>query len=210
MKTQKANARMSRCPWSEGNPLLREYHDREWGVPVHDDRHWYEKIVLDGAQAGLSWLIILRKRDGYREAFAGFDPAKVARFGARDIARLMRNPGIVRNRLKVESAVKNARAFLEIQREHGSFDAYIWGFVDGATLQNRFRRQRDLPARTPVADALSKDLKRRGFTFVGPTIVYAFMQAAGLVNDHLVTCFRHHEVLPLHGSARIAARPDRF
>lgn len=201
-----------RCPWSEGDPLLREYHDVEWGVPVHDDRQWYEKIVLDGAQAGLSWLTILRKREGYREAFAGFDPAKVVRYDAREVARLLRNPGIVRNRLKVESAVKNARAFLDLQREFGSFDAYVWDFVGGVTSHTRFRRQQDLPARTPVADALSKDLKRRGFTFVGPTIVYAFMQAAGLVNDHLVTCFRYREVVSLdanRGRVRSAPRSRR-
>lgn len=185
---------MSRCPWSDGDALLRDYHDVEWGVPVHDDRQWFEKIVLDGAQAGLSWLTILKKREAYRQAFAGFDPAVVARYGARDVARLLRNPGIVRNRLKVKSAVGNARAFLDVQKQHGSFDAYVWAFVGGTTVQNRFRRQADLPARTPLADALSKDLKRRGFTFVGPTIVYAFMQAAGIVNDHLVTCFRHREL----------------
>lgn len=205
-------AHVGRCPWSEGDPLLREYHDVEWGVPVHDDRQWYEKIVLDGAQAGLSWLTILRKREGYREAFAGFDPARVARYDAREVARLLRNPGIVRNRLKVESAVKNARAFLRLQREFGSFDTYVWGFVGGVTSHNRVRRQQDLAARTPVADALSKDLKRRGFTFVGPTIVYAFMQAAGLVNDHLVTCFRHREVVALdanRGRARSAPRSRR-
>jgi DNA-3-methyladenine glycosylase I len=201
--------RASRCPWSLGDPLLSAYHDVEWGVPVHDDRRWYEKIVLDGAQAGLSWLIILRKREGYREAFLGFDPAKVARFGARDVTRLLRNPGIVRNRLKVESAVQNAGAFLQVQREHGSFDAYVWDFVGGATLQNRFRRQHDLPARTPLADALSKDLKRRGFNFVGPTIVYAFMQAAGLVNDHLVTCFRHREIVALASRGRARRAPAR-
>ena len=173
---------------------MRDYHDVEWGVPVHDDHHWFEKIVLDGAQAGLSWLTILKKREGYREAFADFDPAIVARYGARDAARLMRNPGIVRNRLKVQSAIGNARAFLDVQRAHGSFDAYIWSYVDGKPLQNRFRRQDEIPARTSLADLVSKDLKRHGFNFVGPTIVYAFMQAAGLVNDHLVTCFRHRPV----------------
>jgi len=173
---------------------LRDYHDVEWGVPVHDDHHWFEKIVLDGAQAGLSWLTILKKREGYREAFADFDPAVVARYGARDAERLMGNPGIVRNRLKVQSAIGNARAFLDIQHEHGSFDSYIWAFVDGKPMQSALRRQDEIPARTPLADAISKDLKRRGFNFVGPTIVYAFMQAAGLVNDHLVTCFRHRPV----------------
>lgn len=163
-------------------------------MPVHEDRRWYEKIVLDGAQAGLSWLTILKKREAYREALCGFDPAVVARFGARDEARLLGNPGIVRNRLKVRSAVLNARAFLEVQREHGSFDAYVWQMVGGKTQHNRFRRMQDVPARTELSDALSKDLKLRGFTFVGSTIVYAFMQAAGLVNDHLVDCHRYHVI----------------
>jgi DNA-3-methyladenine glycosylase I len=177
-----------------GDPLLSTYHDEEWGVPVHDDRRWYEKIVLDGAQAGLSWLTILRKRDAYREAFHDFDPARVARYSARDVERLMKNAGIVRNRLKIESAIKNARAFLEIQAERGSFDEYIWEFVDNATLHNAFKLQSDVPAKTAVSDALSKALKKRGFTFVGSTIVYAFMQASGLVNDHLVGCYRYPEL----------------
>jgi DNA-3-methyladenine glycosylase I len=192
--TRPASTRISRCDWSTGDPLLTAYHDAEWGVPIHDDQQWFEKIVLDGAQAGLSWLTILKKRDAYRVAFCNFDPAQVARFTGRDRARLMRNPGIVRNRLKIESAVKNARAFLTLQQEHGSFDAYVWGYVGGKTLHNRVRRQADLPARTELSDALSKDLKRRGFSFVGSTIVYAFMQAAGLVNDHLVTCYRYKEL----------------
>lgn len=193
--SRRAEAR--RCDWAQSHPLLATYHDEEWGVPVHDEVKWYEKILLDGAQAGLSWLTILKKRESYREAFAGFDPAVVARFGSRDVERLLRNPGIVRNRLKVESAVSNATAFLALQREHGSFDAYVWRSVEGAPRQNRFTRMRDVPARTELSDALSKDLKRRGFKFVGSTIVYAFMQAAGLVNDHLVTCFRHREVARL-------------
>jgi DNA-3-methyladenine glycosylase I len=176
------------------DPLLSTYHDEEWGVPVHDDRRWYEKIVLDGAQAGLSWLIILRKRDGYREAFHNFDPARVARYTARDVERLMKNPGIVRNRLKIESAIKNARGFLAIQGEHGSFDKYIWDFVENVTLHNAFKLQTDVPAKSAVSDALSKDLKKRGFTFVGSTIVYAFMQASGLVNDHLIGCYRFAEL----------------
>jgi DNA-3-methyladenine glycosylase I len=184
---EKTTAR-KRCPWSEGHPLLLEYHDEEWGVPVHDDRRWYEKIVLDGAQAGLSWLTILKKREAYREAFAGFDPAVVARFGQRQFERLMRNEGIVRNRLKVQSAITNARAFLALQEAEGSFDAYVWRHVDGRPLQTRVRAQKDLPARTELSDALSRDLKKRGFTFVGSTIVYAFMQAAGLVNDHVLDC----------------------
>jgi DNA-3-methyladenine glycosylase I len=186
-----------RCPWSEGHPLLTSYHDEEWGVPVHDDRRWYEKIVLDGAQAGLSWLTILKKREAYREAFANFDPAAVARYGAREVERLMRNEGIVRNRLKINSAIGNARAFLTLQEELGSFDEYIWQQVKGRPLQSRHRLQSDLPARTELSDAVSKDLKKRGFTFVGSTIVYAFMQASGLVNDHVVGCFRQRQVAKL-------------
>jgi DNA-3-methyladenine glycosylase I len=185
---------ISRCPWADGDPLLGAYHDEEWGVPVHDDRHWFEKIVLDGAQAGLSWLTILKKRDAYREAFARFDPAVVARYGAAEERRLMANAGIVRNRLKVRSAIGNARAFVEIQRQEGSFDAFIWRFVDGKPLQPKPRSAARVPARTELSDALSRELRKRGFTFVGSTIVYAFMQAAGLVNDHLVGCFRHAAV----------------
>jgi DNA-3-methyladenine glycosylase I len=186
-----------RCLWSEGHPLLTSYHDEEWGVPVHDDRRWYEKIVLDGAQAGLSWLTILKKRDAYREAFANFDPAVVARFGARQVERLLGNEGIVRNRLKIQSAIGNARAFLVLQKEAGSFDAYIWEHVKGRPLQTRARLQKDLPARTELSDVVSRDLKKRGFSFVGTTIVYAFMQASGLVNDHVVDCFRHRPVSKL-------------
>lgn len=189
-----------RCAWAESHPLLGAYHDSEWGVPVRSDAQWYEKILLDGAQAGLSWLTILKKREAYREAFANFDPSRVAQFTERDLERLLANPGIVRNRLKLKSAVINARAFLEVQREHGSFDAYVWQFVDGRPLQNRRRRMADVPPRTPLSDALSKDLKRRGFSFVGSTIVYAFMQAAGLVNDHLVSCHRHSAIARLAGS----------
>lgn len=179
-----------RCFWAETDPLLRAYHDEEWGVPVHDDRRWYEKIVLDGAQAGLSWLTILRKREAYREAFRGFDPARVARFSERDQARLLANPGIVRNAAKIRSAIGNARAFLGIQKEHGRFDTYIWGFVGGRPLQGTARGRADLPARSPLSDRISEDLKRRGFSFVGSTIVYAFLQAAGVVNDHTRGCFR--------------------
>jgi DNA-3-methyladenine glycosylase I len=186
-----------RCFWADGDPLLASYHDDEWGVPVHDDRRWYEKIVLDGAQAGLSWLTILRKREAYREAFLGFDPARVARFTARDAGRLMKNPGIVRNRLKIQSAIGNARAFLAVQAEHGSFDDYIWKWVKGRPLQPRRRGRADMPARTPLSDEISKALRQRGFSFVGSTIVYAFMQAAGLVNDHTVGCFRRAEVARL-------------
>jgi DNA-3-methyladenine glycosylase I len=186
-----------RCTWSEGHPLLTTYHDEEWGVPVHDDVRWYEKIVLDGAQAGLSWLTILKKREAYRAAFAGFDPRAVARFGPRDEEKLMRNEGIVRNRLKIRSAIGNARAFLLLQQDEGSFDVYIWRHVKGKPLQGRLRTQKDIPARTELSDVLSRELKKRGFTFVGSTIVYAFMQAAGLVNDHLVDCFRYRAVSKL-------------
>jgi DNA-3-methyladenine glycosylase I len=185
---------VGRCAWADGHPLLSSYHDEEWGVPIHDDVAWYEKLLLDGAQAGLSWLTILKKRDAYREAFSDFDPKRVARFGDREVERLLNNPGIVRNRLKVMSAIGNARAFLTVQKQYGSFDAYVWEMTGGAPIQNHFRSPKDVPARTELSDTLSKDLKRRGFNFVGSTIVYAFMQAAGLVNDHLVTCFRHVEV----------------
>jgi DNA-3-methyladenine glycosylase I len=173
---------------------MASYHDEEWGVPVHDDRRWYEKIVLDGAQAGLSWLTILRKREGYREAFAGFDPKKVARYGARDVERLMKNAGIVRNRLKVASAIGNARAFLAIQDELGSFDDFIWKFVDNRPQQPRLGPRSAPPARTALSDEISRQLKARGFSFVGSTIVYAFIQAAGMVNDHRIDCFRHRAI----------------
>ena len=179
-----------RCPWANGSAAYIDYHDREWGVPVHDDRVFFEFLILEGAQAGLSWSTILNKRAGYRSAFAGFEPEKVAAYSARDMARLMNNPEIVRNRLKIESAVANAKAFLEVQREFASFDRYVWAFVRGKALQNRRRTMKMVPARTPQSDALSKDLQKRGFRFVGSTIVYAFMQATGLVNDHLVACPR--------------------
>jgi len=169
---------------------MHEYHDREWGTPVHDDRVHFEFIVLEGAQAGLSWQTILGKRDRYRRVLDGFDPARVARYDKRKLASLLKDPGIVRNRLKVESLVKNARAFLAVQEEFGSYDAYVWRFVQGRPLVNRREELRDIPARTQESDALSKDLQRRGFTFVGGTICYAYMQAVGLVNDHLVRCFR--------------------
>jgi DNA-3-methyladenine glycosylase I len=183
-----------RCAWPGEDPLYLRYHDEEWGVPVHDDRLLFEFLVLEGAQAGLSWITILRKRDAYRKAFDRFDPKKVARYGKREIARLLKNEGIVRNRLKIESAVKNARAFLTVQEEFGSFDAYQWGFVDGRPIQNRWRTHKGLPPRTALSDAFSKDLKRRGFNFVGSTIVYAHMQAVGMVNDHIVDCFRYGEI----------------
>jgi len=172
------------------DPLYLEYHDEEWGVPSHDERHLFEMLVLEGAQAGLSWSTILRKREGYRKAFAGFEVAKVARFGARDVERLMGDAGIVRNRLKIESAIANARATLELE----SFDDLLWSLVGGKTHQNRFRRLTDIPAETAESKAMSKELKRLGFRFVGPTVCYAFMQACGLVNDHTVDCFRYSEV----------------
>ena len=180
-----------RCPWAGSDPLYLRYHDEEWGVPVHDDRHFFEMLVLEGAQAGLAWITILRKREGYRDAFDGFDPAAVARYDDRRVEALLANPAIVRNRLKVESAVGNARAFLRVQDEHGSFDRYVWRFVDGRPRQNRWRTMADVPAETAESRSMSRDLKRRGFRFVGPTICYAFMQATGLVNDHLIDCFRH-------------------
>uniref|UniRef100_A0A7C1JIX0 DNA-3-methyladenine glycosylase I n=1 Tax=Caldilinea aerophila TaxID=133453 RepID=A0A7C1JIX0_9CHLR len=180
-----------RCEWAENDPLYLAYHDEEWGVPVHDDRRLFEMLCLEGAQAGLSWLTILRKRAHYRTVFDGFDPAMVARYDEARVAMLLADPGIVRNRLKVEAFIRNARAFLEVQAEFGSFDAYIWRFVDGAPIVNRWRTLQELPAQTPESAAMSKELRRRGFTFVGPTICYAFMQACGLVNDHLVSCFRH-------------------
>jgi DNA-3-methyladenine glycosylase I len=167
------------------------YHDREWGVPVRDDRRQFEFLILEGAQAGLSWSTVLHRREGYRRAFAGFNAEKVARFTARHVARLMQDTGIIRNRLKIESAITNARAFLKLQDELGSFSDYIWQFVDGRPVQNRWRRQPEVPATTPASDALSKDLRKRGFRFVGSTIIYAHMQATGLVNDHLVGCYRH-------------------
>jgi DNA-3-methyladenine glycosylase I len=178
------------CEWPSDDPLMIEYHDREWGTPVHDDRRQFEFLVLEGAQAGLSWRTVLHKREAYRKAFAGFDPAKVARFGARETRKLLADPGIIRNRLKIGSAIKNARAFLAVQEEFGTFDAYIWRFVGGQPKVNRWRSLREIPAKTRESDALSQDLKQRGFTFVGSTIVYAHMQAAGLVNDHIVGCWR--------------------
>ncbi len=180
-----------RCKWCEGNALQIAYHDREWGVPVHDDRRFFEFLILEGAQAGLSWDTILKKRSGYRQAFANFDPRKVARFTAAKRKSLMKHAGIVRNRLKIESATTNAQAFLAVQKEFGSFDRYIWQFVGGKPQRNRPRSTKDVPASTPESDAMSKDLKKRGFRFVGSTICYAFMQATGMVDDHLVTCFRY-------------------
>lgn len=185
----------SRCEWPGADDLMIRYHDEEWGVPVHDDIRHFEFILLDGAQAGLSWRTVLHKRARYREVFDGFDPAKVAKYRKRKIESLLKDPGIIRNRLKVESAVRNARAFLEIQQEFGSFDAYVWRFVDGETRVNRWKSLSDIPASTGESDAMSKDLKNRGFSFVGTTILYAYMQAAGMVNDHVVGCFRYRELL---------------
>jgi DNA-3-methyladenine glycosylase I len=180
----------TRCPWAR-TELSIAYHDREWGVPLHDDRALFELLILEGAQAGLSWETILKKRENYRLAFDGFDPAKIARYDALKKRSLLADPGIVRNRLKVDWAIGNARAFLDVIEEFGSFDAYVWGFVGGRPIVNRRRKTQEIPPRTGVSDALSKDLKTRGFGFVGSTICYAFMQATGMVNDHLVTCFRH-------------------
>jgi DNA-3-methyladenine glycosylase I len=182
-----------RCPWAK-TELYVGYHDKEWGVPVHDDRTLFEFLVLEGAQAGLSWETILKKRENYRQAFDNFDPEVVARYGRRKVNQLLANVGIVRNRLKIESAIKNARGVLAVQEELDSFDSYLWRFVDGLPKQNSWKSSKLVPAKTPESDALSKDLKRRGFTFVGSTICYAFMQAVGMVNDHLVDCFRHSEL----------------
>jgi DNA-3-methyladenine glycosylase I len=189
-------AEKPRCPWCLGSETYIRYHDEEWGVPVHDDRLLFEFLILEGAQAGLSWSTILNKRHAYRRAYARFDAKKVAAFGGNDIKRLMSDAGIVRNRLKIASAIANAKAFLALRKEFGSFDVYIWSFVGGIPLANRRRSMKDVPARTPEADAMSKDLKSRGFRFVGPTICYAFMQAVGMVNDHLTGCFRCEQLAP--------------
>ena len=190
----------ARCPWAEKDPLYHPYHDDEWGVPSHDDRHLFEMLILEGAQAGLSWLTILRKRESYRRAFDGFEPARVARYTEKRREKLLADPGIVRNRQKVAAAVTNARAFLAVAAEHGSFDRYLWSFVGGRPRQNRFRELAEVPARTPESDALSKDLAKRGFKFVGSTICYAYMQAVGLVNDHLASCPRHAAVRALRST----------
>ncbi|RJX33840.1 MAG: DNA-3-methyladenine glycosylase I [Desulfarculus sp.] len=185
---------MARCPWGEGDELYREYHDREWGVPVHDDRRHFEMLVLEGFQAGLSWLTVLKKRESFRAAFDNFAPAKVAAYGPAKIKALLADQDIVRNRRKIEAAVKNAKVFLAIQKEFGSFDHYIWAFVDHKPVQNSFRKLSEIPAQSEVSRAISKDLKKRGMNFVGPTIIYAHMQAIGMVNDHLVNCPRHREL----------------
>ena len=183
-----------RCAWPGTNPLMVEYHDREWGVPTHDDSKHFEFLVLEAAQAGLSWAIVLNKREGYRRAFSQFDPAKVARFDKRKIDRLTLDPGIVRNRLKITAAVKNARQFLQVQQEFGSFDNYCWQFVGGRPKVNRWKSPSEVPATTTESDAFSKDLKQRGFSFVGSTVIYAHMQAVGMVNDHVIGCFRHRNL----------------
>ncbi len=192
-----------RCRWvANASPLDVEYHDREWGVPVHEDARLFEFLTLEGAQAGLSWTTILKKREGYRRAFGGFDVERIARYNVRSVERLMGDAAIVRNRLKIESTISNARAYLAVQQSEGSFAEYIWGFVDGAPLDARRQRHGDIPASTPLSETMSKELKRRGFRFVGSTICYAFMQAAGLVNDHTVDCFRYDEVRRLPGPQR--------
>ena len=183
-----------RCPWGTGDPLNLAYHDTEWGVPIHDDRHLFELLCLEGAQAGLSWTTILRKRDGYRLAFEGWDPRRIAGYGPEDEARLLADAGIVRNRAKIASVIGNARTYLELADAPGGFDRYLWSFVGGSPIQNRWTAMGGVPAETEESQALSRDLKKRGFSFVGPTIIYAFMQSAGMVNDHLVTCFHHAEL----------------
>lgn len=191
-----------RCPWCGSDPLYQAYHDQEWGVPLHDDRALFELLTLEGAQAGLAWITILRKREGYRQAFAHFDPRTVAGFGETEQLTLLANPAIVRNRLKIAATLSNARAFLAVQEEFGSFDRWLWQFVDGRPIQNQFRSLAEMPARTPLSDQLSKALQKRGFRFVGSTICYAFMQSAGLVNDHLTDCPRHGEVAGLSSGPR--------
>ena len=183
-----------RCPWGASNPLMFPYHDTEWGVPVHDDVRHFEFLVLEAAQAGLSWLTILKRRDGYRAAYRGFDPVRVARFAARDVIRLLKDEGIIRNRAKVASSINNARRFLDVQKEFGSFDAYLWKWTGGKPLVNHWSSQKQIPPRTELSDAISKDLKARGFSFVGSTIIYSHLQAVGVVNDHLVECFRWKQV----------------
>jgi len=188
---------MRRCDWGTTEPNIISYHDEEWGVPLHDDRRLFEFLVLEGAQAGLSWETILKKRENYRAAFSDFVPGAVARFTSKRVEKLLRDPGIVRNRLKIEAAVTNAKRCLEVQSEFGSFDAYVWGFVRGRAIQNRWKDHHDVPAKTAESEALSRDLAKRGFKFVGPTICYAMMQAVGMVNDHLTYCFRHQQIRKL-------------
>ena len=194
--------RIIRCSWTGSDPLMIAYHDAEWGVPLHDDRKLFEFLILEGMQAGLSWATVLRKRENFRAAFCGFDPAVVAEFGSRELKRLLADTGIIRNRQKLEAAIANAKSFLGVQKEFGSFDAYIWDFVEGKPIQHRFRADSDIPANSLESDRVSKDMKQRGFKFVGSTIIYAHMQATGMVNDHLVGCFRYKQV----GRLQIANR----
>jgi DNA-3-methyladenine glycosylase I len=201
MATKKKRT-LRRCEWPGDDPLMIAYHDREWGVPLHDDRKIFEFLVLESMQAGLSWRTVLHKRENFRQAFAGFDPRRVARYTAKDVTRLLGDAGIIRNRQKIEATINNARRFLEVQKEFGDFDRYIWGFVEGKPVHNRFRRLSDLPARTELSDAIAKDLKARGFKFLGSTVVYAHMQATGMVNDHLAHCFRYAELKKRKGKAR--------
>lgn len=186
---------MERCPWCGTDPLYVKYHDEEWGVPVHDEQKHFEFLILEGAQAGLSWITILRRRENYRKAFVNFDPAKVANFDDAKIGELLNDPGIIRNRLKVTAAVNNARRFLEVQQKFGSFDAYLWRFIDSKPVVNTWKELSEIPAKTELSEKISKDLKQQGFKFVGPTIIYAHLQAIGLVNDHLVSCFRYQEIV---------------
>ncbi|MDX1498173.1 MAG: DNA-3-methyladenine glycosylase I [Salinisphaeraceae bacterium] len=190
----------TRCGWCTSDPEYIHYHDKEWGVPLHDDQQLFELLILEGAQAGLSWLTVLKKRPAYREAFEGFDPATVAKYTDKDVQGLLGNAGIIRNRLKIQSAIRNAKAFLNIQDEFGSFADYWWGFVDGQPIQNHWRSLKEVPAKTELSDQISKDLKKRGFNFVGSTIIYAYMQSSGLVNDHTTDCFRYTEVVELAAS----------
>jgi len=206
MAQRRAARQAGRCDWAGTDPTYVEYHDTEWGVPLHDEGALFEFLVLEGAQAGLSWITILRRRESYRKAFASFDARKVARFDRRKIDRLLQDEGIIRNRQKVESAVTNARAFLAVQKEFGSFATWIWSFVDGVPIQNHFRSMADIPAKTALSEKISKELVRRGFKFVGPTIVYAHMQATGMVNDHIIGCFRHQEVAALAPKRRGTVR----
>ncbi len=189
-----ASLSKQRCPWPGEDPLYQRYHDKEWGVPVRSDNKLFEFIILEGVQAGLSWITVLRKRENYRKAFDNFDWNKIARYDDHKLAQLLQNPGIVRNRLKVKAAVTNARAFIKVREEFGTFNQYIWGFVDGQPIQNRRQTMQDIPPLTELAKQISRDLKKRGFTFVGPTIIYAHMQATGMVNDHLTSCFRHQQL----------------
>jgi len=185
---------MKRCEWANGSDLERSYHDKEWGVPIHDDRSLFEFLILEGAQAGLSWSIILKKREGYRKAFDNFDVRKISKYSETDVSRLLHDSEIIRNKLKISAAIINARAFLQLKKEFGSFDNYIWQFVNGKTIRNSWKKIMDIPSSTPESDAMSKDLRRRGFKFIGTTVCYAFMQAVGMVNDHVVGCFRYREL----------------